>query len=35
MIKDSEIDSLKKNIKELKETIEENDMGKEFQELKK
>ena len=35
MIKDAEIDSLKKSIKELKETIDQNDMGKEIQELKK
>jgi len=30
MIKDAEIDSLKKSIKELKETIDQNDMGKEI-----
>lgn len=30
MIKDAEIESLKKNIKELKETIDENDVGKEI-----
>lgn len=35
MIKDAEIESLKKNLKELKETIEENDTGKEIQDLKK
>ena len=35
MIKDAEIDSLKKCIKELKETIDKDDSQKELQELKK
>jgi len=35
MVKDAEIESLKKNLKELKATIEENDAGKEISELKK
>ena len=35
MVKDAEIESLKKNVKELKETIEENDAGKEIADLKK
>ena len=35
MVKDVEIDSLKKHVKELKETIEKNDTQNELQELKK
>jgi hypothetical protein len=35
MVKDAEIESLKKYVKELKETIDNNDMSKELQELKK
>lgn len=35
MIKDSEIEGLKKILKELRETIEQNDTSKELQELKK
>lgn len=35
MVKDAEIESLKKYVKELKETVDNNDMSKELQELKK
>lgn len=35
MIKESEIDGLKKYIKELRETIENVDMSKELQDTKK
>ena len=35
MVKESEVEGLKKIIKELRETIDQNDSSKELQELKK
>jgi hypothetical protein len=35
MIKESEVEGLKRHIKELKETIDEKDHSKELQEVKK
>ncbi len=35
MIKDSEIDSLKRLVKELRETVEQSDQTKELSELKR